>query len=315
MAEAAKLLASAEGQQLLALLRQDGGNTLAQAAEAMRAGNTEGAKAILQPPAEYAGSGSSAGSAQQEAINLAELNDMLNGILSNPQAMQQIMALAPKHGPAKVKTARLSRPPHRLPPHLPRRCPSCPSSLSSLSTISAAGPRPIDLRFLQLSRQSGGDERQLALFQAIAFIRPDRAEKLGPGHSGSENLLPCRKCPAKARSSNLIRQVNRYVQSLHSPGDGTFSATASLSRILPGRPGRNPPPVRRRKSLAHRSRLGRLRPARRRNRPVDRRQAESPPMRSVFRDLLPKNMDTGDLLMLLILCFSFMTEPRIPPPL
>ena len=48
-AEAAKLLASAEGQQLLALLRQDGGNTLAQAAEAMRAGNTEGAKAILQP--------------------------------------------------------------------------------------------------------------------------------------------------------------------------------------------------------------------------------------------------------------------------
>lgn len=49
MAEAAKLLASAEGQQLLALLRQDGGNTLAQAAEAMRAGNTEGAKAILQP--------------------------------------------------------------------------------------------------------------------------------------------------------------------------------------------------------------------------------------------------------------------------
>ena len=38
MAEAAKLLASAEG-----------GNTLAQAAEAMRAGNTEGAKAILQP--------------------------------------------------------------------------------------------------------------------------------------------------------------------------------------------------------------------------------------------------------------------------
>ena len=49
MAEAGKLLSSAEGQQLLALLRQDGGNTLAQAAEAMRAGNTEGAKAILQP--------------------------------------------------------------------------------------------------------------------------------------------------------------------------------------------------------------------------------------------------------------------------
>ena len=32
MTEAAKLLASAEGQKLLALLRQDGGNTLNQAA-------------------------------------------------------------------------------------------------------------------------------------------------------------------------------------------------------------------------------------------------------------------------------------------
>ena len=39
MAEAAKLLASAEGQQLLALLRRDGGDALSQAA----------AKAILQP--------------------------------------------------------------------------------------------------------------------------------------------------------------------------------------------------------------------------------------------------------------------------
>lgn len=49
MAEAAKLLAPAEGQQLLALLRRDGGDALSQAAAAMRAGDAEGAKAILQP--------------------------------------------------------------------------------------------------------------------------------------------------------------------------------------------------------------------------------------------------------------------------
>lgn len=49
MAEAAKLLASAEGQQLLALLRRDGGDALSQAVAAMRAGDAEGAKAILQP--------------------------------------------------------------------------------------------------------------------------------------------------------------------------------------------------------------------------------------------------------------------------
>ena len=70
---------------------------------------------------------------------MAELNDMLNGILSNPQAMQQIMALAQSMG-LQVKTARLSRPPHRLPPHLPRRRPSCPSSLSSLNHLSSRTP-------------------------------------------------------------------------------------------------------------------------------------------------------------------------------
>ena len=33
--------------------------------------------------------------------------------------------------------------------------------------------------FLQMSKQMGGDERQLALFQALKpFVRPDRAEKL-----------------------------------------------------------------------------------------------------------------------------------------
>ena len=49
MAEAAKLLASAEGQQLLALLRRDAGDALSQPAAAMRAGDAEGAKDKLQP--------------------------------------------------------------------------------------------------------------------------------------------------------------------------------------------------------------------------------------------------------------------------
>ena len=49
MAEAAKLLASAEGQQLLALLRRDGGDALSQAAAAMRAGDAEGAKPYCSP--------------------------------------------------------------------------------------------------------------------------------------------------------------------------------------------------------------------------------------------------------------------------
>ena len=42
-------------------------------------------------------------------------------------------------------------------------------------------PDPMQLLqgFLQMSKQMGGDERQLALFQALKpFVRPDRAEKL-----------------------------------------------------------------------------------------------------------------------------------------
>lgn len=49
MAEAAKLLSSAEGQQLVSLLRRDGGQTITQAIAAIQAGDTEKAKRILQP--------------------------------------------------------------------------------------------------------------------------------------------------------------------------------------------------------------------------------------------------------------------------
>ena len=50
MAEAAKLLASAEGQQLLALLRRDGGDALSQAAAAMRAGWRRWTRSNLERP-------------------------------------------------------------------------------------------------------------------------------------------------------------------------------------------------------------------------------------------------------------------------
>ena len=62
---------------------------------------------------------------------MAELNDMLNGILSNPQAMQQIMALAQSMG-----LQGQNGPPQQAAP-----------APSAVSTISAAGPRPIDSRF------------------------------------------------------------------------------------------------------------------------------------------------------------------------
>ena len=103
---------------------------------------------------------------------MAELNDMLNGILSNPQAMQQIMALAQSMG-----LQGQNGPPQQAAPPTPAAPSAPPPQLPQLSQ--QPDPAQLIQGFLQLSRQSGGDERQLALFQAIKpFIRPDRAEKL-----------------------------------------------------------------------------------------------------------------------------------------
>lgn len=48
-ADLARVLASAEGRQLLALLRRDGGGALQQAAQAVQSGDYEAAKAVLSP--------------------------------------------------------------------------------------------------------------------------------------------------------------------------------------------------------------------------------------------------------------------------
>ena len=99
---------------------------------------------------------------------MADFSEMLNGILSNPQAMQQMMALAQslglqRQGGQPQQTAPTPPPP---PPQLPQQ-PSQPDPMQLLQG------------FLQMSKQMGGDERQLALFQALKpFVRPDRAEKL-----------------------------------------------------------------------------------------------------------------------------------------
>lgn len=48
-ADLARALASPEGRQLLALLRRDGGDALQQAAQAVKTGNYEAAKTVLEP--------------------------------------------------------------------------------------------------------------------------------------------------------------------------------------------------------------------------------------------------------------------------
>lgn len=102
---------------------------------------------------------------------MADFSEMLNGILSNPQAMQQIMTLAQSlglqgQGGQPQQSAPAPPPPQPQLSQLPQQ-PNQPDPMQLLQG------------FLQMSKQMGGDERQLALFQALKpFVRPDRAEKL-----------------------------------------------------------------------------------------------------------------------------------------
>lgn len=89
---------------------------------------------------------------------MADLSQMLNSVMSNPQAMEQIMSLAQSLGLQNQQQT----------PQPPK--PQSPP-----------GQDPMELMrgLLNLSRNTGGDQRQLALFQALKpFVRPDRAEKL-----------------------------------------------------------------------------------------------------------------------------------------
>lgn len=101
---------------------------------------------------------------------MADFSEMLNGILSNPQAMQQMMALAQSLG----LQGQGGQPQQAAPPAAPpQQHPQVQQQFQQ--------PDPAQLLqgFLQLSKQMGGDDRQLALFQALKpFVRPERAEKL-----------------------------------------------------------------------------------------------------------------------------------------
>ena len=101
---------------------------------------------------------------------MADFSEMLNGILSNPQAMQQMMALAQSLGlQGQGGQPQQAGPP--APP--PQQHPQVQQQFQQ--------PDPAQLLqgFLQLSKQMGGDDRQLALFQALKpFVRPERDEKL-----------------------------------------------------------------------------------------------------------------------------------------
>ncbi len=101
---------------------------------------------------------------------MADFSEMLNGILSNPQAIQQMMTLAQSLGlqgqGGQPQQAAPPAPPPQQHPQVQQQ-------------IQQPDPAQLLQGFLQLSKQMGGDDRQLALFHALKpFLRPERAEKL-----------------------------------------------------------------------------------------------------------------------------------------
>ena len=101
---------------------------------------------------------------------MADFQEMLNQVMANPQAMEQIMSLAKNLGLQGSQNQQASPPPQLQPQNRQTPPPQNPP-----------GPDPMQLMqsLLRLSQQGGGDERQIALFQALKpFVSRDRAEKL-----------------------------------------------------------------------------------------------------------------------------------------
>lgn len=93
---------------------------------------------------------------------MPDLNELLAQVMSNPQAMEQINALAQSLGLQGSPEPSSPPPPSSAP--MPDGMPDATQLVGTL---------------FQMSRSMGGDDRQVALIQALKpFVRPERAQKL-----------------------------------------------------------------------------------------------------------------------------------------
>lgn len=106
---------------------------------------------------------------------MAEWEEKLEGILSNPQAMEQIMALAKSlEGGEKQPTEAAATP---APPT------STPASLPDLSqlmgSVGQLDPKLLSIAAKLMSQMGKQDDRRTALLQALRpFVKPERYAKL-----------------------------------------------------------------------------------------------------------------------------------------
>lgn len=104
---------------------------------------------------------------------MAEWEEKLEGILSNPQAMEQIMALAKSLEGSSSSVSPSSPAPASSPP-------PAPSDLSGLlGSVGKLDPKLLSAAAKLFSQMGKQDDRRTALLQALRpFVKPERYAKL-----------------------------------------------------------------------------------------------------------------------------------------
>lgn len=105
---------------------------------------------------------------------MAGMEEMLGNIMQNPQAMQQIFSLAQSLGLSQNQSQ------GAVPPPVQSQAP--PPASPPVQSQTPTGQPDLDGMFrtiLALAGQSGGNDRQIRLFEALKpFLRPERAKQL-----------------------------------------------------------------------------------------------------------------------------------------
>ena len=103
---------------------------------------------------------------------MGELDEKLNAILGNPEAMGQIMALANSLGGGE----KAAEPEGEGPPQVSQTKEGAPDLFSALGEID---PRMLQMGMRVLQEYRSGDDKKTALLNALRpFVREERWEKL-----------------------------------------------------------------------------------------------------------------------------------------
>ena len=105
---------------------------------------------------------------------MSDFEDKLNSILSNQDAMGQIMQLARSLGGDKKETTD-----HPAPPPAPCESSAPTTETDPLSALGNLDPRLLDMAFKVMNAYQSNDDDRAALLTALRpFVRPERYARL-----------------------------------------------------------------------------------------------------------------------------------------